>query len=228
MTMKPCALTSWFFSSNGMFPWFENNQGFLSVLALALTAAALWWEFRQAREAELDAARARADAAAKELKAVSEAEAKDRKALLTARWKEQEDRITRERDEIVGFCFTINQTFEALQQSARLERNRLALATSGDQVRSSDFVAEGYRVKRAVEALMARPPSDHDAILAVCQGLEIFSSWPNLEVIYDPGTMGTAIDAIMVRLTAAQERLAEAREDAVNWYHQQVARIGED
>lgn len=207
---------AWLISSDGMLPWFEHNQGLLSVIALGLTAAALWWEFREARIARQDAADAK-DAA----------EAKDRQALITAKKKEREDRAARERDEIISYCITVDQTFEALRRAARVELAALAAIQPGGHANSSAFIAEGYRVKRAVEALMSRPPPDEDAILATCQGLEIFANWPFLEVQFDPNNVIAAIRANMEKLAEAQAKLQEARENAVNWAHDQILLIYE-
>ncbi|MGR4863296.1 hypothetical protein [Caulobacter sp. LARHSG274] len=208
---------AWLDPKDGWLPWFEHNQGMLSVMALALTASALWWEFRQARRAERDAAKAR-----------SETETKDRQALLTSRKKEREDRVARERDEITGYCFTVKQTFEALQRAARVELAALAVVQPGGHVTSAAFIAEGWRVKRAVEALMLRPPSDKDAILATCEGLDIFANWSNLEVLFEPDNMITAIRSNMDKLAVAQAKLDEAHQSAVNWANEQIIRIYEE
>lgn len=208
------AFWTWLTSSDGMFPWFEHNQGVLSVAALAIAGVALWWEFKQARNAEKEARVAR-----------DEAEAKDRKALISATLKEREGRVTSERDEITSFCFTLEQTFESLRAAARVEIHRLRAVPEGTFADSGKFIAQGLRVQRAIEAILARPPADHDSVLAACRGLEPFPSWKYLENIHQPALMIDAINGHMDVVADAQAKLREARESAVNSAQQRLAEI---
>lgn len=205
-------VANWLSAPVGMFPWFEHNQGFLSVGALSVALAALVWEFRQAKIAEQ----------AVELSKI-EAEAKDRKSILSATQKGVEDRIMSRRDEIVSFCFAIEQTIETLLRASRLETRRLKTLGPGVLAGSAPFIAEGFRVQRAVEALLARPPADHDAILAACRALEPFASWKYLEVLAQPVPLIAAIEQHVTIFKDAKNKLAEARSDASNVAQQQLA-----
>jgi hypothetical protein len=200
-----------------MFPWFEYNQGFLSVVALFVALVALTWEFRQARKAQADALKARA-----------EAEAKDRQALITAQRKQQEDRVTAERDEVTSFCFTLEQTFESLLGAARVELKRLENVPATELANSGEFIKEGLKIQRAVEAILARPPADRDAVIAACRGLEPFSSWKYLEDLARPQPTIAAIKEHMTVFTDARNKLHEAREWAVGRAQQIIIEIWED
>jgi hypothetical protein len=194
-------LTVWFWNHEGILPWFEANQGLLSVLALATAFAALYWEFRQAEKARVEARVAKADA-----------EARDRRASLMAARKEREDRVKAERNEIGSFCFALEQIYQGIGNSARLEIERLRKLPVDRPPEPSGFLTEGRRAQRAIQAILLRPPTDQDAVLAACRGLDAFEQWNNIELI-PAGGRADEIERRRAIFKDAATQLEEAR----NW-----------
>lgn len=205
----------WLDPACGWFPWFEHNQGALSVLALALAGGALRWEYRQARKAEAEAVAAREAASTAAMQAKTEAEARDRRATFMAKRRERESRIIAEQNELAFYCLAVEQLLSSLQAAAQAEIRRLEEVSPGEFPDMREFISEGRRVERAIEALLARPPPNPGAILATCRGLEPFGQWKYLDVLVDPKLAIETVRRHMAVVADAEGKLVKARDDAV-------------
>ncbi len=193
----------WLDPKDGWLPWFEHNQGLLSVAALVLAGTALWWEANKARRDAADATAARAEAASKE-----------HQALIYASRKDREARVVAKQNETVFFCMTLESSLQALRLACQKEKRRLEALPPKDRAGSGEFVQEGFLVHQAVQMLMNRPPLDREAVLACSHVLRLLDGWHWLEGAFDASTMIDLISDRANLIQQAEKKLREAREAA--------------
>lgn len=198
-------MSEWFWNPHGILPWFEANQGVLSVVALCVALFALIREAQLAHKAEKKAADLQRETDAK-------AAARDRQALIEAEKQSNADRLAATRREAISYNNAVLGLVHDLLHQCDTERNRLEGAEENSPVRPA-IMANANRCLGALKALLGGAPRNAELIMGTVRAIEDLETFSNLPFLMEKAVQLRVIDAHITALNAALAILQRE----VNW-----------